>query len=260
MKWMLEKLKEIPQFILMQTGAHISFVIVAAGAIVVVTAYALVLPAISMEKYYCGYEKHLHGAECYIDGEIACGQVEHVHTDACRKVVTDNSGIVDQPAAGGLESDVAGTSEKTALAGNGHNYSVTLTCGTDVVFPAGAELEASEVRVGSSVYGKSFEEYVADTENALNMEEGSADYIRLFDIRVMDKDNPEGQYQPAEDVTVDVRIELADSNSESLNVVHFADGAEEGEIVESVTENIDGRSVVGFQADSFNLYSIAETP
>ena len=56
-----------------------------ASLIVFVTVYALILPAITMEKYYCGYEEHLHSVDCYEDGKLVCGYEEHVHTDECRE-------------------------------------------------------------------------------------------------------------------------------------------------------------------------------
>lgn len=63
--------------------------VLAAAACVVVfcTTYALILPAITMEKTaYCGYEAHTHSEACYTR-TLICGQEEdaqpHQHTDAC---------------------------------------------------------------------------------------------------------------------------------------------------------------------------------
>lgn len=60
--------------------------------VVFCTTYALILPAITMERTaYCGYEEHTHGEECYTR-ELTCGYPEnpaaqptvaHQHTDAC---------------------------------------------------------------------------------------------------------------------------------------------------------------------------------
>ena len=54
---------------------------------------------------------------------------------------------------------------------------------------------------------------MAYTENVLGMAEGSAGYIRLFDIKIVDKDDHSVKYQPKEGTTVDVRAELADKDS-----------------------------------------------
>lgn len=64
--------------------------IVSALACVVVfcTTYALILPAITMEKTsYCGYEEHVHTDECY-EVKLLCEtasttSIEHTHTESC---------------------------------------------------------------------------------------------------------------------------------------------------------------------------------
>lgn len=64
--------------------------IVSVLAVVVVfcTTYALILPAITMErKAYCGMEEHVHDDSCYTEEKtLICGMEEgegHIHTDAC---------------------------------------------------------------------------------------------------------------------------------------------------------------------------------
>ena len=87
---------------------------------------------------------------------------------------------------------IAGTTiEKTVLASDGHNYHITATYGPETGIPGDAELEVTELTEGSSAYGMSYEEYVAYTENALGMEEGTAGYIRLFDISIVNKGRPQ---------------------------------------------------------------------
>ena len=151
---------------------------------------------------------------------------------------------------------VGTTIEKTVLASDGHNYRITATYGAETGIPADADLAVEEISADSELYG----EYVSKTENALGMEEGSAGYIRLFDISIIGRDDPGIKYQPAAGTAVDIRIELADSISEWLNVVHFADGEEEGKTIDSITENGEACSMVGFQADSFSVYSIVDAP
>ncbi len=49
------------------------------------TICALMLPAVTMNRYVCGMEEHTHTQECYgEDGRVICGKAEHTHTDACR--------------------------------------------------------------------------------------------------------------------------------------------------------------------------------
>lgn len=140
---------------------------------------------------------------------------------------------------------------------NGKNYLITVTYGPEAQIPQDAELTVEEITEGLSAHGKSYEDYVTYTESALGMEEGSSQYIRLFEISIM-KDGQ--KIQPAEGSSVDVRIELADSSSDSLNVVHFADGSEDGEKVQCSTENGENGSVVQFQAEGFSIYSIVDAP
>ncbi|MBE6009164.1 MAG: LPXTG cell wall anchor domain-containing protein [Lachnospiraceae bacterium] len=148
---------------------------------------------------------------------------------------------------------VGTTIEKIVLANDGHNYHVTATYGDDTGIPADAELSVEEMTEGSSDY----DAYVEKTESALGLEEGSTEYIRLFDISIVKGGE---KLQPAEGTSVDVRIELADSSSDRLNVIHFADGSEEGEEVRSSTENSENGAVVAFQADGFSVYSIVDAP
>ncbi len=150
--------------------------------------------------------------------------------------------------------------EKTFLASDGQNYKVTVTCEEGSGFPETAALSVEEITDGYSVYGKSYEEYVADTEYALGIEEGTTEYIRVFDISIVDRDDYNIKYQPAEGSSVDVTIELADSSSDCLNVVHFPDESAETEEVQSITEAGENGSVVEFQAESFSVYSIVDAP
>ena len=162
---------------------------------------------------------------------------------------------------------VGTTIEKTVLASDGKNYKITVTYGPETKIPEGAELAVEEILPDEKTSSEDdaattsvYEEYVSKTENALGLEEGTAGYIRLFDISIVDKDNPEKKHQPAEGSSAAVRIELADSSSESLNVVHFPDGSEEGEKVQNSTENGENGSVVEFRADGFSVYSIVDAP
>lgn len=53
--------------------------------VVFCTVYALILPAITLErKTVCGQEEHSHTEECYSsDGQLTCGKTEHTHTKSC---------------------------------------------------------------------------------------------------------------------------------------------------------------------------------
>ncbi len=58
----------------------------AAALVVFVTAYAMVLPAITMTKPKCGIEEHSHTEECYrVEQKLICENTDedHVHTEEC---------------------------------------------------------------------------------------------------------------------------------------------------------------------------------
>ena len=143
------------------------------------------------------------------------------------------------------------------IAASGAAYIITVIYDETAKIPDGAELAVGELTEGTSAYGKSYEDYVTSTENVLGMEAGSSQYIRLFEISIV-KD--EEKIQPAAGSKVEVRIELADSSSDSLNVVHFSEGSEEGEEIQSSTETGENGAVVEFRTDSFSVYSIVDAP
>ena len=58
----------------------------AAALVVFVTAYAMVLPAITLTKPKCGIEEHSHTEECYREEQkLICENTDeaHVHTEEC---------------------------------------------------------------------------------------------------------------------------------------------------------------------------------
>lgn len=53
--------------------------------VVFCTVYALILPALTLErKTICGQEEHMHTEACYsTEGQLICGKEEHTHTETC---------------------------------------------------------------------------------------------------------------------------------------------------------------------------------
>lgn len=58
---------------------------VLACVVVFCTTYALILPAITLEKpTYCGKDEHIHAEECFdVSGNLICSVEEHEHIDEC---------------------------------------------------------------------------------------------------------------------------------------------------------------------------------
>ena len=156
---------------------------------------------------------------------------------------------------------VVETIEKYVLASDGYNYKISVTCGTETGVPWGSDLVVDEITEGLSVYGKSYADYVSYTENALGMDKGSAGYIRLFDIKIVDGNGE--KIQPAEGSKVDVKIELADTRSSDLRIVHFADDSADGDVITNAdilpAEDENG-IVVSFETSGFSAYAIVTGP
>ena len=66
--------------------------------VVFCTVYALILPALTLErKTICGQEEHMHTEACYsTEGQLICGKEEHTHTETCyADTQTQNSQMED---------------------------------------------------------------------------------------------------------------------------------------------------------------------
>ena len=99
--------------------------------VVFCTVYALILPAITLErKTVCGQEEHSHTEECYSsDGQLTCGKTEHIHTELCYaddKTSEDQSGedsqqTPEQNQDQSQSQDQVQTSDNGNAAQNGEN-------------------------------------------------------------------------------------------------------------------------------------------
>lgn len=154
---------------------------------------------------------------------------------------------------------VGTTIEETVLASDGNNYKVTVICGPDSGIPQDAGLAVSELLPDQEAEDVTYDQFMERTEDALGLDEGGIDYIRMFDIKIVDGDDPEVRYQPAEGTSVQVKIELEDAESDRLDVVHFPDGSTEGEAVESAARADDSGCTVEFDAEGFSIYSIVSS-
>ena len=155
---------------------------------------------------------------------------------------------------------VIGTITTRYITADGETYLITVSYDKNAGIPSGAQLAAEEIlppapEAAGDETTSLYDEYVAKAEEALGMETGSASYVRLFDIKIVDKDDTTIQYQPAEGTTVDVKIELIDTDSEDFNVVHF-----DAENAASVVEAETAGNAVSFAADGFSVYAIVPGP
>ena len=147
--------------------------------------------------------------------------------------------------------------ETTVITADGETYRISVTYDDDAGIPEDAALDVQEI-LSAEYEGEedagddsdAYETYLSMAEDTLGWDAGSVPYARLFDIRIV-SDGLE--VQPAEGSVVSVRVELADSDSSELSVVHFG---EEPEILDNASEN----GSVTFETQGFSVYAIVEAP
>ena len=168
-------------------------------------------------------------------------------------------GIQDKgDAANNADEDGTDQIRKTVISAGGTAYEVTVTYGEDAGVPEGSGLDVSEITKTQ----KGYSEYVLKSEAALGIDAGTASYVRLFDIRIVD---PEGKKADIA-APVDVKIELADKKSSSVSedtakVVHFADSKSNPEVVAGLeTETKDKAVTISFETEGFSVYAIVDAP
>ena len=158
---------------------------------------------------------------------------------------------------------------KTVISASGQAWLITVTYGREAGIPEGAELEVSEILPDEQQdeEASEYDQYVSKTQEALGFTTGEFDYIRLFDIKIVDANGEKVDIA----APVDVKVELADkaaheSEEEAQNtqVVHFADGSESGDVVDiaeigQATNAVDG-TMVRFEASGFSVYAIVSGP
>ena len=114
-------------------------------------------------------------------------------------------------------------------------YKVYVTFDGKAKLPVGVQLEVDEILPGGAgpAVGEgnetTFEEYAAQVEEALHLEEGSESFLRVLDIKLVDEDG----HKLVIAAPVDVRIELADMDvndeiAAKTQIVHFAEKYEDG--------------------------------
>ena len=229
-------------------------VTVLAAVITFATTYALILPAITVER-----DKTEDVGGMYLEQEA--GQDEMLEENALEP--TDVSLDADQeddaasPDADGDETTAAPA--VNMLRYHGSDYTVILTYDETSEIPAGAVLEVSEITDDKDEYWMYLEE--AKKAMGLSEEESLPRYAaRFFDIKIMADDQ---EFTPKSGVSVEITYEepLAEKPETEVNAVHFSDETAEGEVIEANTAAVqeDGAATVEFVAESFSVYGVIYT-
>ena len=257
--------------------------------VVFCTSYALILPAITMERTtYCGKEEHQHDESCYATSEILICESEavseeHIHTEACytnektltcpleehthgqecysneSETETVETIAVEQTEETAREETASETQESessemttnrtVSLEASGEDYKVMVTYDESAGIPEGAVLKVSEYAEDSGEYQARF----AEANAVLLNQEGS--YIRrarFFDISIM---AGETEIEPTNAVKVEIS-QSADiiENEEDIIITHAT--SEGTEVISEVeqTQEPNGYVTSSFETKSFSDY------
>lgn len=223
-------------------------VTVMAAIMTFATTYALILPAITVEK---------NGA-----GEVGGMYLEQ--TESLDDMLEENAfepseediltGIADED--GTVETD-APTALST-LKASGSDYTVNLFYDATSGIPEGAALAVSEITQDAEEYPN----YLEETKKAMGLEEEPLPYFaaRFFDIKIMVGDE---EFTPETGVSVEISYEepLAERANAEVGAVHFANETSEPDVIEANTTEAQngGAATVEFAAESFSVYGVIYT-
>jgi uncharacterized repeat protein (TIGR02543 family) len=130
--------------------------------------------------------------------------------------------------------------ETTVITADGETYKITVSYDETAKIPENAYLDVKEILPENEQY----QGYVDDITNKLDTD---LNYVRLFDISIMDGDK---KLQPASKVAV--RIELDDLTDDGLKAVHIPDHGE----MEVLDVDVKEESAVEFETKGFSVYAV----
>lgn len=223
-----------------QVRRHRVTVVSVMCAVVFATTYALILPAVTIDKNTASNEP---------------GMSVEAATDAADSNAETISS--DRQAAGSL------ISEPTTMEYKGEDYKVEAAVDADAQLPEGTTLKVQEVTEASDP-----EAYASYSQKALEQAKEKDSSVqsllsaRFFDISFVKADGSE--MEPSADVAITLNYDDTQevSDASKVSVVHIADdGAASAVDPEKVDVDApDGKlSSVEFKASSFSIYAIVDT-
>lgn len=237
------------------------FVRVLAMVVVFCTTYALILPAITMEKStVCGLEEHAHNEQCYQAVECALTEAEgHVHSEADCVTYDEQVLVCEQDEHTHIYACYPAESRDYTYTDETVHVSVVLP--EDSAVPEDAVLKVAAIESDA-------EGYDALVEQAEDTVDGEVKNIALYDISFYTADD---EYIPVDDAAqVSLRfVEAPVDAASDVVVLHYDDEDSNPQILEEVTvaeqpaeETLPvftaTQTVLTFQTKGFSTFAVVE--
>ena len=229
-------------------------VTVLAAVITFATTYALILPAITVERDNTGDV----GGMYLEQGEDQDAMLEENALEPT-DVTLDADREDDAADPDAADDEITAAPTVGTLKYYGSDYTVNLTYDETSEIPAGATLEISEIQAVTDEYQK----YLEEAKKAMGLSEEESlprCAARFFDIKIMAGG---WEFTPKSGVSVEITYAepLAENPDTEVNAVHFTDETAEAEVIEANTQEVqeDGTSTVEFVAESFSVYGVIYT-
>ena len=250
-------------------------VTVLAAILTFATTYALILPAITVERNRTDeiggmyLEREEERGELFLENalEPSAEDILAGNADAGEEAVETDAEIPDyyDLQEGNVLVDSVETGEEKSspavrtLNAAGNDYTVILTYDETSKIPEGADLIVSEIAEDSEEY----QIYLEETKKAMGLAEKETlprFAARFFDIKIM---VGEDEFRPESGVSVEITYAepLAEKEDAEVSAVHFAEETAEAEVIEASQAEVqeDGASTIEFTAESFSVYGVIYT-
>ena len=192
------------------------------------TTYALILPAITVEK---NSTEEVGGM--YLEQEEGTGDMLIDNA-----LEPDDADILAGSDHEDEDAELPWTDapEVGTLKAVSNDYAVILTYDASSEIPEGADLDVSEIPQDSEEY----QTYLKETKKAMGLaeEETLPDFAaRFFDIKIMVGDK---EFKPESGVSVEITYAepLAEKAEAEVSAIHFADEFAEPEVIEANTTEV----------------------
>ncbi len=228
--------------------------------VVFVTAYALIMPAVTLDTQEAQKQGGIDVTESVEPVESA----EPAEMDAQETGTDEATGGEDAAREQDIEAEDAVQSGELSFEGKG--YGVTASFDEKAGLPLDAELTASEIKKDDEDYQAWYDETLKALQEEQDGEQiGELKLAKFYDISFLSQD---GEVEPKApvDVTISYDKALAISDADSLRIVHFAADRKGKLKPEVLDEKVVDATVkkgklteAGFKAESFSVYGVVTT-